>query len=51
VIKSVGFFTEGLSLFLSLKVNLGGDRFKDDGDMDTFVTRRVITKHGSIEWE
>jgi len=38
VITSVGFFKERLSLFLSLKVNLGGDKFKDDGNVDAAVT-------------
>jgi hypothetical protein len=47
VITSGGFFTAIISLFLSLKVKLGGDRFKDGGDVETDVTRRVITKHGS----
>jgi hypothetical protein len=47
VITSGGFFTERLSLFLSLKVSLGGDKCKDDGDVETDVAGRVITKHGS----
>jgi len=39
-----GIRIRGTTVFPALKYNVGGDKFKNDGELETAVTRRLITQ-------